>query len=130
MLKITFIISLLVVLAGCAATENYKKYVRSWVGKHSDNLSSSWGPPTSEETLLGGGKVLVFIKSEDVDFPGVTITTSKAYGPGWFGATNTDYQTQHVPGHKVNLSCVTSFITDSSGIIIDARWEGNNCVVE
>ena len=126
-MKITLLSILLVILSGCATTAKHEKCLRSWVGKHSDTLISTWGPPTQEETLFGGGKFFEYSKSEKVYFPGYAYTTTKTYGGGHLGGAATDYETQIVPGRDVNLSCKIVFITNASGIIKYTRWNGNYC---
>lgn len=50
----------ILLLAGCLSqSEN----MRSWEGKHRDDLVQRWGPPNQETTLSKGGTSLVYIQT-------------------------------------------------------------------
>lgn len=100
----------LLVITGCATTGGYEKNLQSWVGAHSDELVSSWGPPTRERPLSGGGQVLEYSR-------GGSSRQTLICHPSRPACFSND----------VYLSCTTRFRTDSSGIITNWVWEGNDC---
>ena len=121
-------------VSGCATTENYEKILATWVGFHSDDLVSSWGPPQGFYKLSSGGSVLEYSRQRNMQLGGITTTTpqttyhsgSTSYGNLYSGSSTTYVQTTS-PTYNINAWCKTRFTTDSSGVIFNWTWEGNDC---
>ncbi len=132
--KIIYIFVVILFVSGCATTANYEKILATWVGNHSDNLVSSWGPPQSFYELSNGGRVLEYSNQRNAQIGGYTTTTpqttyhsgSTSYGNTFSGTSTTYVQTQ-TPTYNVNLWCKTRFTANSNGIITNWTWQGNNC---
>lgn len=139
-MKIKFIgIALAAALApGCAT---YSKQLDTWVGAHSDELISKWGPPDSAAQLSNGGSVLQYKRSGVLSLPGHTYSApqttfhqgaANAYGPGGYAhgsytGTSTTSVQQTTPGMQIPTSCTTTFTVDSSGVITQWNYRGNGC---
>ena len=142
MRKTRFLLAgLALVLSGCATTANYEAILKTWMGVHADRLVASWGPPQNSFQLSGGGQVLEYVFSRDVQLGGYSYTTPQttvhsgsvsAYGTGGsaygtYSGTSTTYVQKQTPTYNVNTWCKTRFTTNSSGIIERWAWQGNNC---
>lgn len=97
--KLLFILVLLFFISSCASTENHKKIADSWKGQNADKLIIRWGPPHRSAALFNGGKILEYERKRYLTF----FDRPEKY---W---------------------CVTRFVTDSQGIIVDYILEGNDC---
>jgi hypothetical protein len=129
------------ILSGCATTANYEKTLGSWVGSSADSLVLSWGPPSSEYNLSSGGKVIEYVKRNNITIPGYTYNTpvntyhngtTSTYGKngtvtGSYSGTSTTYVQQQTSGQNINLICTTRFTISPNDIIQNWAWEGNNC---
>lgn len=129
-------------LAACATTGKYKAVLDSWVGSSADSLVSSWGPPDSSYRLSDGEQVLQYSRGGNLHMPGYSYTTPQttyengtvsAYGTngsgyGNYSGTSTTYVQHHTQGFDIQLSCVTRFTVNASGIITHWAFQGNNCV--
>ena len=119
-LRFAFLVSLLV-LGGCATTENYEKMLGSWVGASELELVRRWGAP--QRTFDSGGrKFLEYASDRNVFIPGVAPT----YTTSMIG--NTAY-TKRVGGsasQNIAKSCQTTFelLNDR---IQSWRYYGNDC---
>src|SRR2546425_690193 len=70
-----FLLSLLLVIAGCAPAPPVpdETLFKTWQGKPQDELIAAFGPPTSERPSDSGGTVLIWKKAEREHFTAVTI---------------------------------------------------------
>jgi hypothetical protein len=98
--KLFFILVFVFFISSCATTENHRKLVDSWKGRHSDDLIIRWGPPHNSAALSRGGKILEYKHKRYL----IIFDRPEKY---W---------------------CVTRFVTDSQGIIVDCILEGNDCI--
>ncbi len=128
-------------LGGCATQGKYTAKVQTWIGHHTDELISSWGPPSSSTALSSGGKVLEYARSQTVQSGGGTVYlpmtnyqsgTVNAYGPTGYGSANyggttTQQMPFHVPSSISTNWCNTRFTTNPKSIIINWSIEGNDC---
>ena len=141
-LTIALLFSCAAIFGGCATTEGYKKVANSWVGNHVDNLITSWGPPSGIYPLSNGGQVLQYSRQRNVQVGGITYAVpqttyengrvnaysnsgSSAYA-NYSGRTTT-YVNQTTPVENIEMQCVTRFTIDSTGIIRNWAFEGNDC---
>jgi hypothetical protein len=121
-------------LMGCATRENYESSLNDWVGRKSNDLAASWGPPTSTGKLPDGAMVLKYDKqrSRTVE-TGQFLPQTTSYVRGPFRDTGPTYgqSTGYVIGAspmRVVWECVTTFKTDSAGTILSWTAEGNDCI--
>ncbi len=139
--SIGVVLALALLFAGCATTANYEAKLQSWVGQPVDNLVASWGPPESSYTLTNGGRVLQYANQRNMQIGGNTYTTPQTtynagtaniygtggYATGTYSGTSTTYVQQQAPTYNIALTCVTRITANSSGIITNWAWQGNNC---
>ena len=114
------LVSLVVLVAGCATTENYEKMLNTWVGASEVDLVKKWGPPDSVYEGAGS-RFLTWNRTGQVYVPGMptyqtyrignTIYTQPALGP---------------QGYIVNEQCKTTFELKAERVA-SWRWEGNVC---
>lgn len=117
------VLSILLLLVGCATEENYKAALNMWLNNTPLDLVRSWGPP--EKTYeLDGHKFLVYYRDTNVHFDGTppTYTTQfvgdKAYTTVNPGLSDSDFY----------FSCTTTFeVVDNK--IVSWRYEGNDCTL-
>jgi len=123
-------------LAACATRENYESSLNGWIGHRTGELASGWGPPTSTHDLSGGGTVLTYDKQRNRSIPTGALTqppttyvkgTPIDGGPEASYGASTGYVIRTNPV-RVVMECVTTFTTDSSGVIRSWTAEGNDCV--
>jgi cytochrome c oxidase assembly factor CtaG len=86
-------IPLLLILAACGTI---KERMEPWVGKHQDQLISTWGPPTNSATLTDGRQSLVYV--------------TQGY--------NTEF------GLRCYGTCRKVFTTDKSGVVHSFNYSG------
>jgi hypothetical protein len=123
-------------LMGCATRENYESSLNAWIGRKSNDLAASWGPPTSTDKLSDGAMVLKYDKQRGQTVPTGQIlpqTTSYVRGPFRDTGPGTTYgqSTGYVIGAspvRVIRECITTFRTDSAGTILGWTAEGNDCI--
>lgn len=111
-------------LVGCG---QISKTMQSWVGHSSNELISSWGPPSQVFDDRNGGKVFVYAESRSWVQPGTstTYTTANAYNTGYgnvsaYGTSTTVYNPARVEGY----TAYRTFFIDSSGTIYSWSWKG------
>ena len=140
-IKFVWVGSLALVLTASAVAASHENTLQRWVGASSDQLVSAWGPPSSEYNLNNGGKVLEYVKVNNVAVSGYTykqpVTTFQngavsAYGnngsvQGNYNGTSTTYVQRQTPSLNITMWCKTRFTVDSKGKIINFAWEGNAC---
>ncbi|WP_341702056.1 hypothetical protein [Ferrovibrio sp.] len=98
--RIASLIALLL-LAGCAGTTLDSSVDQElWVGKSRVDLVAAKGPPDSEQSILFGGSVLIFVSDDH------RLTAIFPKGP-----------TRH--------KCMTRFKVDEGGTIVDVSKSGN-----
>lgn len=121
-------------ISGCRTIQNYENVLNTWTGGTEDELVVAWGPPTGFFKLSTGGSVLEYLKQRNLQFGGITTSTPKTTyhrATNIHGNTYTGTSTANVkstsPTYNVNAWCKTRFTTDSSGVILDWTWEGNDC---
>ena len=131
MKRIAYSLLIALALAGCATTAGYEQILKSYMGVHVDYLVSRLGPPDNSYTLSDGGQVLEYFRSSIVPIsytvPNTTYHTGTVAGPGGVAAyqgTSTNYVTQTT---TLNVSCRTTFTTNSDGRVISWKWQGNGC---
>jgi hypothetical protein len=104
---------------GCATTNDpdlmggetdYSASVNSWLGVDVNTLMSAWGPPSDEYVMPNGNTMYTWL---DVGDTHVLSTNFEA-----FKSTSTRSRTAW---------CETTFTVDSSGTVVDCRWEGTSC---
>jgi hypothetical protein len=92
---------LLSILLLLACGPSLKEVMDSWVGHHRDDLIRKWGPPTKETPLSNGGSILSYQRSGGQVF--VPVGSMVVASP---------------------RSCQQDFETNSSGRIVNWRYEG------
>ncbi len=126
---------------GCATTAKYQSILDTWIGIDEGVLISAWGPPQNYYPLSDEGKVIEFVRSNNVQMGGHTYTEPQStyhsgsvntygsydsYRSSYYG-TSTQYVTKTTPTYNLQFWCKTRFTVDKNGKIISWSWEGNNC---
>jgi hypothetical protein len=124
------IISLLIfmlTLTGCATTANYQQSLNRWQGANMQTLVNTWGQPNSAITLPNGTTTYMYFRQQlyttpKYPTPSFTVTGTPIYSMGF----NTN--PAGGGGQTMNLYCRTWFDINKQGIVIDSRFEGNDCI--
>jgi hypothetical protein len=116
-LRFSLILVILTCMFGCAffepevSSEYYKDAMETWIGLDINRLISQWGPPSDVFVMPNENKMYTWLETS-----GSVVVTNYNY---WLN--------QSVSGTVSNW-CKTTIEANTAGIIIHARWEGNNCV--
>jgi hypothetical protein len=130
-----YLLLILLVLTGCATTQNYEKILSSWVGAPESALISNWGPPSSSYQISANSKVITYMRGRNVQVGGfatttpiTTTTTGNIYGGvnANYSSTATSYVQSVSPVTNIAMNCSTRF-TVNNGVIANWAWEGNDC---
>src|ERR1035437_9450408 len=103
LIKITFFLMLAFTINSCASlfpvTESYTSKLNTWNMTDINTLITHWGPPSDVYIMPNGNKMYTWLRT------GGTVVTS-------------NYDLSY---------CKTSFVVNTSGLIIDNTWQGDNC---
>ena len=99
-MKKVFVILAALSLGACT---NFSEAFGGWVGNHTDELVTQWGPPVATHQMRDGRKVLSYNAQEhfSVEGPGIPVPFSGTY---W---------------------CEVTYVTDSDGFIVSWNGKGN-----
>ena len=114
-IRIVFLLMLALSLNSCASlfpsTENYTAKVNTWNGSDINKLIMSWGPPSDVYAMPNGNKMYTWLRT------GGTVVTS-----------NYNYYLNMTISNSTEYWCKTTFIVNTSDIIIENTWTGHACV--
>ena len=123
-------------IVSCATTAKYEKLLDTWMGGNVNDLVSQWGAPSSSYKMSNGNTILTYMRSRSgaipiYNQPQSTTHQGTIYGSGggmtsYSGTSTSSYgTTTYMP---VTWSCKTEFTVDTRDMIINWRYQGNNCV--
>ena len=117
---IIILMSLVIVicLSSCATTKGFQQVCDSWIGAPETELIRLWGYPQTTLQLQNGNTVYVYSSEGTFTMP----SQHSSYEDAW-GRT----QVNITEGKTITLWCRTYFEIDNQGVIINYRFEGNNC---
>lgn len=122
-IKFTSFVIVCAVGTACQSVQEYETTLRSWIGKSEAQLVSSWGAPTSMETIAPGRQLFTYIKQHQVFVPGEAPNYT-ALGE------NAEYNNfGDSLGETFEYFCRTTFTTQDD-IIVNYSWEGDSCLIE
>ena len=104
--------------ASCASTEAYEKALQQWVGKHVDALVTAWGPPQGSHRFEDGHQVIQYVDRRT------------QYQRPWT-TYNSETGNREIidEGYFHEFTCITTFETDTAGIVKSWSWKGNGCAI-
>ncbi|HEX4044639.1 MAG TPA: hypothetical protein VHZ76_03120 [Gammaproteobacteria bacterium] len=127
-----FILSSIFLLASCATTAgNYSKTVQSWQGGNVNTLLQTWGKPNDVVAGAQGNSVYVY-KSESYRTyannysPAVGVSVTPTGVPVMTAQPTTNMAWNR----SSTLSCITAFVVNPKGIIINTKIQGTDCHAE
>lgn len=122
-MKFRALIAVLVIalLSGCATSAKYNAILDTWMGHDVNELVNSWGYPQNSFKAPNGNTVYVYGSSGSYTMPTQTNTTYNVVGNTVYGNSYT------TGGQTLNFWCRTFFEVNDQNIIVNWRWEGNNC---
>ena len=124
----------LLIIVGCATTANYQRELSHWRGQSIETLKQTWGEPDVEIKLANQHRVYLYSQKQIYVQPFYTYASSSAVSPpnviNVAGKTTymKNYNEFFVPGRTVMRYCNTWFETNEEKIIINTRFQGNNCI--
>lgn len=115
----------MIILSGCATTENYRALLETWKGNNINAYIASNGSPNSTLPLPNGDMVYTWNKtfrrgsySNTTHLP-VSTPYSRSHGY--------NYDSDYTDTLYYAKACKTDIFTNSKGEIINYRFEGNHC---
>lgn len=129
MFKKYFYLSVLL-LFGCATTHNYQQSLNQWRGKNVTELQKKWGAPQYVARLPNGNVEYIYSRTQLYSMPATTYPTTstnlvKVNGNISYVAA---YSPELATGQVVTRYCRTRFEVNSNHIILNANFQGNNCI--
>lgn len=119
--KLLIAFAFLMLTVACATTENYDAQLNKWLGKSEKELVMGWGVPDKQYQLDANTKMLSYVRSDIVSYPGTLSGCVGGLGSpiGYAGCTG-------IPPTLESYYCETTFILVRHRV---ARWghKGNNC---
>jgi glutathione peroxidase-family protein len=111
-------------VSGCATTQNYDKMLNSFVGRSVHEVLLKWGEPQKNYSLPDGTNAIEYITSRHVDE-----YVNKPYIPEYSGTSYLppDVYIATPDIYRKILWCRTKFIVDQRGMVISWSHEGNDC---
>ena len=126
--KMALILISICLLTACASTQNYEQILSQWQGENIQQLINNWGYPDAAIKLPNGHSVYMYTRqSSYITPPTPAMTPTIINVPGTPMAATT-YNGSFIGGQTIMLYCRTWFETDPKGIIVNYRFQGNNCV--
>ena len=125
----------IVLSASCSwADSRYESKVNSvmsaYMGKNIQTVVDAIGYYTREFKSPTGNRIYAWEVGNTVTSPVVEVNSQMngglTVGPQAFG--NTQSNTFNVGGYRVTKFCNAYFEVDESNLIIDWKWNGNNCL--
>ncbi|HLB56421.1 MAG TPA: hypothetical protein VJK30_03730 [Coxiellaceae bacterium] len=130
-LQFSVLFSTAFLLFGCGNTKNYSMAVNSWQGAPKSALVHTWGQPIDETTLKNGNELYTYRTVEKIKFEknnDVPVIPTGRVNP----QQNTNGMLSHSPSSIAEQNetfwCNTEFEINKMGMIVNARFDGNNCV--
>jgi hypothetical protein len=116
-------------LTACATTANYQQALGQWQGENIQHLINVWGYPDSAIKLPSGNTVYLYSRQQTyITPPSSPMMTSGLWGfPGSPMAMGS-YDGAMMGGQPVSMYCRTWFEVDPKGLIVNYRFQGNNCI--
>lgn len=129
MYKITVTIIAALILVACATANNYQQMLEHWRGAKEQDLLKTWGEPDAAIKLPSGNRVYMYSHEQLYSIPS-TYQSSPGTLTNVNGKTTytSSFNEVFATGQTVTRYCRTWFETNPSGIIINVRSQGNNCV--
>ena len=129
-MRIIISLGLAILLSSCAATSTnyYTKTVQSWQGGDTNTLVKRWGTPDGR--LAGdNGKIAYIYKYERNNSNGARYSPSIGvnFTPGGKPVLTSTPETNRSLNNNMSLNCITVFVANKNGKIIDTLAEGNGC---
>jgi hypothetical protein len=111
-------------LTACASatTEKYESSLNTWIGRPVTTLVSSWGVPDKQFQVNDSTRLLAYVRSDVMTYPGVPPTCTTRFSTGM---ATTDCL-GGFPPEVQKMYCETTFTVVREKI---ASWKhrGNNC---
>lgn len=101
MKKLITILSLVLLIAGCATEEKYQAVLNTWMGSTKSNLVNTWGVPSSSYKVDEHEELIAYNRS---------VSGFNQYG-------------------SYNYYCTTTF-TIRDDEVVNWKYSGNSCVAE
>ncbi len=121
-IKVTLLMLVILLTAGCATTAKYEALLNEWVQQDINQLIDEWGYPHNSLKLPNGNTVYIFGSSDSYITPVQTYTRYHAVGDKMYA------DTMVTGGNAYTYWCRTFFEVNDKNIIVKWRVEGNSCV--
>lgn len=111
--KYLILVTLVLLLTGCATQAKYDRRLEAWRGQSIDDLFYMWGYPASSFTMPNGNTMYVYTSGSTTTIP----------VQNWPNG-----QVNPLSSQQVNHWCKTYFEVDKDKRIIHCSYEGNACI--
>lgn len=120
--------TLLVLLGGCATTENFRATMNHFIGQPIDEARLAFGYNYREHKLEDGRRAFTWVTAERRSTPGyrdpLLVQTEEIDGKRQIVAISPG---SYMPPERYTVSCEFTFITARNGLIETWRAHGNGC---
>ena len=120
--------ALLVLLAGCATTENFRLTMNHFIGQPIDEARLAFGYNYREHKLEDGRRAFTWVTAERRTSPGyrdpVLLQTEEIDGTHKIVSISSG---RYMPPERYTVRCEFTFITDRNGRIETWRASGDGC---
>jgi hypothetical protein len=128
LIKISLALMSLCLLTACASTQNYEQTLSQWQGESVQQLINVWGYPDAGIKLPNGNSVYMYTRQQTYISPSTPAMTPTLINVPGSPMAVTSYNGEFVGGQTVSLYCRTWFEVNPKGMIVNYRFQGNNCV--
>jgi len=115
-------------LTACATTKNYQVMLNHWQGSNIQDLMKSWGYPDAGAKLPNGNTVYMYTRQQTFIAPPTPNTTPTIINARGTPLAVSTYNGEFVGGQEIPMTCRTWFEVNPQGVIVNTRFQGNNCV--
>ena len=120
--------SFLLGLSACATTANYQRKVNNWQGNSIQALTQAWGYPDVAVKLPNGNTVYMYSREQRYSVPTHPMAPATIINVGGKSAYASSFNGVVATGQTVSRYCRTWFEVNRKGIIVNSRFQGNNCI--
>lgn len=128
LLKISLLFFNLCLLTACVTTQNYQQALSEWQGENIQHLINIWGYPDAGVKLPSGNTVYMYTREQSYVTPASPAMTPTIINVPGSPMAATSYNGEFIGGRTINLYCRTWFEVNPKGIIVNNRFQGNNCI--
>lgn len=127
MLRYSSLITISVLLVGCATEENYQLALNSWRGSNIEQLVTLWGYPDKTATAPDGNRLFIYHLENRGRNPVYVAGPTTSVVQNGQGVTVTTMPGMVSGGGTYDFYCTTWVEVNNHNVIVNTAFRGNNC---